>query len=302
MRRLQFEVCEPKLCLASVGWDGIGQGSAELTYYLGPIPESLDADVIRGGVETAFQAWADVVDIEFTPTGIPNLRDSIDIEFTEIDGPNGTLARAYFPDDVVRSRIAGDVEFDIAENWEVGNRQGNAAFDFVWVLVHELGHSLGLEHLEDRDAVLFASVSPAVTFQGLSAADVDAILELYAPAVVVELPGDLNADGVADSLDVDLITEEIRAERFSQELDLNSDGQLDEQDRQVLLDDLLEVPLGDVNLDGVFDSSDLVLVFQAGLYDDDEVTASWVSGDWNGDGRFDSSDIVFAFQQGRYVG
>lgn len=64
---------------------------------------------------------------------------------------------------------------------------------------------------------------------------------------------------------------------------------------------IVESPAGDSNGDGVFDSSDLVLVFQQGRFEVvDEQDTSWQDGDWNGDGRFNSSDIVLAFEQGRY--
>lgn len=59
--------------------------------------------------------------------------------------------------------------------------------------------------------------------------------------------------------------------------------------------------LGDVNRDGRFDSSDLVAVFAAGLYEYDvKGIATFETGDWNGDRNFDSSDLVFAFQTGGY--
>ena len=58
---------------------------------------------------------------------------------------------------------------------------------------------------------------------------------------------------------------------------------------------------GDANYDGVFDSADLVQVFQAGQYEDMFTgNSSWETGDWNGDGEFDSSDLVVAFQSGTY--
>ena len=58
---------------------------------------------------------------------------------------------------------------------------------------------------------------------------------------------------------------------------------------------------GDSNFDGVFDSTDLVTVFQAGEYED-LVTrnSTFGEGDWNGDRDFDTQDLVFAFSQGRY--
>ncbi len=59
---------------------------------------------------------------------------------------------------------------------------------------------------------------------------------------------------------------------------------------------------GDSNGDGVFDSSDLVSVFQAGEYEDPIVgNSTFEEGDWNGDGDFNSSDLVFVFQLGSYV-
>ncbi len=58
---------------------------------------------------------------------------------------------------------------------------------------------------------------------------------------------------------------------------------------------------GDANLDGVFNSADLVAVFAMGQYEDlIPLNSTWVSGDWNGDGEFDTSDLVLAFQEGRY--
>ncbi|MCA9213493.1 MAG: hypothetical protein KDB27_10535, partial [Planctomycetales bacterium] len=48
------------------------------------------------------------------------------------------------------------------------------------------------------------------------------------------------------------------------------------------------IPLGDVNFDGVFDSADLVIVFQAGEYRDEiPQNSNWYEGDWNCDGDFD---------------
>ena len=60
--------------------------------------------------------------------------------------------------------------------------------------------------------------------------------------------------------------------------------------------------LGDINHDGIADSSDLVLAFQAGEYDDGiRGNSSYEEGDWNGDGEFDTSDLVSLLQRGNYV-
>ncbi len=62
-----------------------------------------------------------------------------------------------------------------------------------------------------------------------------------------------------------------------------------------------DVMAGDANEDGVFNSKDLLLVFAAGEYEDDQVGNSvWQDGDWNGDGEFNSADLVKAFADGAY--
>jgi hypothetical protein len=58
---------------------------------------------------------------------------------------------------------------------------------------------------------------------------------------------------------------------------------------------------GDANLDGEFESGDLIDVFSAGVYDDQiDHNAHWWSGDWTGDGEFDSSDLIVALAEGGY--
>ena len=63
----------------------------------------------------------------------------------------------------------------------------------------------------------------------------------------------------------------------------------------------VDIPVGDVNFDGVFDSSDLIALFQKNKFEDGiAANADWLSGDWNGDDEFDSGDLVYAFSVGHY--
>jgi hypothetical protein len=58
---------------------------------------------------------------------------------------------------------------------------------------------------------------------------------------------------------------------------------------------------GDANLDGEFNSADLVLVFQRGRYEDGKIgQAVWQDGDWDGDRAFRSADLVLAMASGLY--
>jgi hypothetical protein len=112
---------------------------------------------------------------------------------------------------------------------------------------------------------------------------------------------DLNGDQVCDVQDIDALTRMIQQSEYESSYDLNDDGSLDQADRELWVVDEMRSSFGDANLDGRFDSSDFVQVFQAGLYES-EVTgnATWGTGDWNGDGNFSTSDLVFAFQAGGY--
>lgn len=184
-RKLRMESLEDRLCLAaSLGWDGPGQGAASLNYYIGNVPASvgLEQAEVETAVKTALDAWAQVADLTFTQTTLARQSDSLDITFTSIDGSGGILAQAYLPDDVNRGRLAGDIEFDLADPWEIGNSDGSAAFDFVYVAVHEIGHALGLDHLNVVGSVMRPNVSPSQAFTTLSTVDMNAILGLYAAA------------------------------------------------------------------------------------------------------------------------
>jgi hypothetical protein len=60
--------------------------------------------------------------------------------------------------------------------------------------------------------------------------------------------------------------------------------------------------VGDANLDGVFDSTDLVQVLQRGEYEDGVLdNSTYEEGDWNGDGDFDSADLVLVLQANHYA-
>ncbi|MCA9200481.1 MAG: hypothetical protein KDA87_23240, partial [Planctomycetales bacterium] len=101
-----------------------------------------------------------------------------------------------------------------------------------------------------------------------------------------------------DVTDLNLLLQAIAGQHDDARFDLNGDGLLDSQDQTVILRDL-HTERGDANLDGVFDTSDLVLVFSAGLYETGR-TAQWQQGDWNGDGFFGTADLIAAFQVGWY--
>lgn len=109
--------------------------------------------------------------------------------------------------------------------------------------------------------------------------------------------GDFNANGVFDAADIDRIVTGANNLRR----DLTSDGVVNGDDRVYWVHKIAHTWFGDANLDGQFNNSDLLAVFQQGRYEDQILAnAGWDSGDWNGDGDFDSSDLILAFQDNGY--
>jgi hypothetical protein len=113
--------------------------------------------------------------------------------------------------------------------------------------------------------------------------------------------GDFDGSGSLDAGDIDLLSAEVRAGANNSRFDLTGDHQVNADDRVHWIDVLKRTYLGDANLDGEFNSTDFVVVFTAGQYED-LVTgnSAWATGDWNGDGDFGSTDFVAAFQAGGY--
>lgn len=119
--------------------------------------------------------------------------------------------------------------------------------------------------------------------------------------------GDFDSDGDLDANDVDRLTHRIRNGFTSREFwleemfDIDFDQLTNAGDLRAWVKDKRKTWFGDANLDGEFNSADLVRVFGANKYENDiDESAGWADGDWNGDGVFDSGDLVEAFKDGGY--
>ncbi|MEZ6115620.1 MAG: hypothetical protein R3C28_03475 [Pirellulaceae bacterium] len=110
--------------------------------------------------------------------------------------------------------------------------------------------------------------------------------------------GDFDGDGVLGVSDVDLLVRGFESSSFL--LDVNSSDQVNDDDLDYWIHELANTYFGDSNLDGEFNSADLVNIFAAGEYEDAiDGNSTWATG-WSGNGEFDSADLVLAFQDGGY--
>jgi hypothetical protein len=113
------------------------------------------------------------------------------------------------------------------------------------------------------------------------------------------VPGDFDGDGVLSEADINLLNANVASGANAAAFDLNDDSLVNTADITTWVVDLKNTYVGDANLDGVFNTSDFVTVFQQGKFELDE-NATWSQGDWNGDLRFNSGDFVAAFQGGGF--
>ncbi|MCA9172303.1 MAG: PEP-CTERM sorting domain-containing protein, partial [Planctomycetales bacterium] len=115
------------------------------------------------------------------------------------------------------------------------------------------------------------------------------------------LRGDFNGDGVLDASDINALTSESAAGSNNVAYDLNGDNAVNDADIKEWIgaSDIFNSYVGDANLDKQFDTSDLVVLFAAGTYENG-AAAVWTTGDFTGDGLFTTSDLVAALSDGGY--
>lgn len=117
----------------------------------------------------------------------------------------------------------------------------------------------------------------------------------------VVIKGDFNIDCQLTADDIDLLGVAVADGQYDSFYDLDRNKLLELEDQRIWVEELKRTYFGDTDLNGEFNSDDLVAVFQAGEYEDGiPDNSTWAEGDWDGDGEFESSDFVLAFQGGGY--
>lgn len=85
-----------------------------------------------------------------------------------------TLAQTYFPPPQ-GSTEAGDLEINTNMNFSIGG----AGYDFFSVMLHETGHSLGLEHSQNPESIMYYRYQGVRT--GPQAVDIAGMQSIYGP-------------------------------------------------------------------------------------------------------------------------
>ena len=125
------------------------------------------------------------------------------------------------------------------------------------------------------------------------------IVPLQLSSETAGVPGDVDGDGDVDDADIDAVAAAVKNGQADAKFDINGDGSVSADDHKSLVKDILNTWIGDANLDKVFDTTDLITIFQAGKFEVDEM-AGWSEGDFNGDMRFGTGDLIVSFQDGGF--
>lgn len=172
-----------------------------------------------------------------------------------------------------------------------------------WVVLNFGNSSVAIDN-----SIAWAGFSTDVGTQGAAGALVsidsgdswfDAPVAYFAMRVIASLTGDFSGNGTLDADDIDELTRQSASLLHMASYDLNEDSFVDTVDIDTWIKGLFHSWIGDVDLNGEFNSSDLIAALAAGTYEID-ADAVWSTGDFDGSGRFDSSDLVRALADGGY--
>jgi peptidoglycan hydrolase-like protein with peptidoglycan-binding domain len=129
-----------------------------VTYSFSDFTGDLTQQVIINNVREAFRIWSTTCNLTFTEVAGTG---DIAIRFvtgdhgdgSPFDGAGNVLAHGFYPPPN-GGAIAGDLHFDDAETWTTNNPP--TGIDLLTVAIHEIGHTLGLDHSAVANAVMFA--------------------------------------------------------------------------------------------------------------------------------------------------
>ncbi|XP_035389854.1 matrix metalloproteinase-20 [Electrophorus electricus] len=144
-----------------------------ITYRIAKYTTDLRMEQVEAALHLAFKLWNEATPLDFIR--VNDSKADIIISFTTkahgdffpFDGPKGVLAHAFPPGE----GVGGDVHIDDDEVWTMDYSQSGTAwkndcqyddhldattgYNLFTVAAHELGHSLGLSHSKDPDALMY---------------------------------------------------------------------------------------------------------------------------------------------------
>jgi hypothetical protein len=189
----------------------------DITYAFENGTDQLQGETERDLIRRAFGLWSQQTPLIFTEVADTSTADIVvgwavgdHGDGDPFDGPGDVLAHASFPNAYDNSQVF--LHFDDDERWVDSDTRN---VDLLTVAAHEIGHTLGLAHSNDPDALMYPSYSGP--HRALGQDDIAGIQSIYgvgsAPEPAPQAPPrgatpppsdgqDVDGDGIADDEEV----------------------------------------------------------------------------------------------------